>query len=235
MIPAIEVCGLIKTYPGGARVLNGLSFNVGTGEVFGLVGENGAGKSTLIKILATLLTPSAGQVRILGLDTRKYPARIKRRLGVATQDSHLDVRLSVRQNLRFHGRYFGLDSGKIDHAADYWLERLGLTDKAAERVYRLSGGTRRRLMLAKAFLTDPDLVILDEPTAGLDPEARLQVWEAVRVFRRQNKTVLLSTHHYEEARSLCDRLLLLREGRGECLNTLAEPAAPFSEGAVSLS
>lgn len=235
MTPAVEVCGLVKVYPGGARVLNGLSFNVGTGEVFGLMGENGAGKSTLIKILATLLTPSAGRVRILGLDTRKDPARIKRRIGVATQDSHLDVRLSVRQNLRFHGRYFGLESRRIDRAADDWLERLGLTDKAAERVYRLSGGTRRRVMLAKAFLTDPDLVILDEPTAGLDPEARLQVWEAVRAFRRQDKTVLLSTHYHEEARALCDRLLLLREGRGECLKTPPEPAARVPEEDASAS
>ena len=225
MTPAVEVRELVKVYPGGARALDGLSFDVGTGEVFGLMGENGAGKSTLIKILSTLLAPSAGQVRILGRDTRKDPAGIKRRLGVATQDSHLDTRLSVRQNLIFHGRYFGLDGRRTDAAADYWLERLGLGDKAAERVYRLSGGTRRRVMLAKAFLTDPDLVILDEPTAGLDPEARLRIWEAVRTFRRENKTVLLSTHHHEEARALCDRLLLLRGGRGECLKTPPEPSA----------
>lgn len=219
---AIDVRGLAKTYPNGRRVLQGLSFAVHRGEIFGLIGENGAGKSTLIKIIATLLTPSAGSVRVLGLDGLHSGVHVRRRLGVATQDCNLDNRLTVRQNLWFHGRYFGLDRRGAKQAADAWLETLDLTRHAAEKVHRLSGGTKRRAMLARAFMTEPELLVLDEPTSGLDPDVREVVWKTIHAFRQQGHTVFLSTHHFDEARALCDRFLLLREGRGQVLASLPD-------------
>lgn len=210
---AIQVSGVTKTFSNGFEAIGGISFSVGRGEVYGLLGLNGAGKTSLIKMLATLLRPTTGGIRIFDLDTMKHPVEIKRRIGVMPQESNLDTHLNVRQNLTFHCRYAGLAKKDYAPQVEEWLALLGLEGKATERVLRLSGGTKRRVMLAKAFLTDPELLILDEPTAGLDPDLRALFWDKVEEFRRNGGTVFLSTHYLEEAERLCDRIGILHGGR----------------------
>ena len=213
MQPAIAVSGLCVEYPNGQRALDGLSLQVMPGEVFGLLGANGAGKTTLIKVLTTLLRPTRGEVRVLGLDPCGHPETIKRQMGVVPQENNLDVDLGVRANLTFHCRYFGM--GRADYTAkvEHWLAALGLEDKADGEIVHLSGGTKRKVMLAKAFLTSPKLLVLDEPTSGLDPEIRAVIWRHIRDFRDGGGTVFLSTHHLEEAERLCDRVAMVRHGR----------------------
>lgn len=210
---AIAVSNLTVTYPNGQRALDGLSLEVRHGEVFGLLGANGAGKTTLIKVLATLLRPTSGEVRVLGLDPAREAAAIKRGLGVVPQENNLDVDLDVRANLAFHCRYFGMKPSEYADRIAHWLAVLGLEDKAGGEIMQLSGGTKRKVMLAKAFLTSPRLLVLDEPTAGLDPEVRAAIWRQVQSFRAAGGTVFLSTHHLEEAERLCDRVALVRGGR----------------------
>ncbi|NTV96923.1 MAG: ABC transporter ATP-binding protein [Thiobacillus sp.] len=210
---AIAVDGLDVVYAGGHKAVDGLSLSVRRGEIFGLLGANGAGKTSLIKILATLLRPSAGRVRVLGRDPAAGADAIKRRLGVVPQDNNLDVDLDVRGNLHFHCRYFGLARSEYRPAVERWLATLGLADKAGAEVMHLSGGSKRKVMLAKAFLTGPELLVLDEPTTGLDPEIRAVLWRHIRDFRAQGGTVFLSTHHMEEAERLCDRVAVMRRGR----------------------
>lgn len=210
---ALSVNQATVAYANGARAVEDLSFRVRQGEIYGLLGLNGAGKTSLIKAVATLLRPAAGSIRVLGLDTRDRPADIKRRIGVVPQENNLDTYLDVRRNLVFHCRYAGLPKKVYAPRVEEWLALLGLEQKAGERVLHLSGGTRRKVMLAKAFLTDPELLVLDEPSAGLDPEIRAQLWEQVREFRRRGGTVLLSTHYLEEAERLCDRIGVLHRGR----------------------
>lgn len=213
MPSAIAVSDLTVAYPGGQRALDGLSLAVRHGEIFGLLGANGAGKTTLIKVLTTLLRPTAGRVRVLGLDPGRDGAAIKRGLGVVPQENNLDVDLDVRANLAFHCRYFGIGPAESGRRIAHWLAMLGIEDKAGAEIMQLSGGTKRKVMLAKAFLTSPHLLVLDEPTTGLDPEARTTIWRQVRDFRRDGGTVFLSTHHLEEAERLCDRVALVRRGR----------------------
>lgn len=221
MPSAIAVSNLTVTYPNGQRALEGLSLEVRHGEVFGLLGANGAGKTTLIKVLTTLLRPTSGEVRVLGLDPRREAAAIKRSLGVVPQENNLDVDLDVRANLAFHCRYFGMKPTEYtDHIA-HWLAVLGLEDKAGGEIMQLSGGTKRKVMLAKAFLTSPRLLVLDEPTSGLDPEVRAAIWRQVQSFREAGGTVFLSTHHLEEAERLCDRVALVRSGRVVACDTPA--------------
>lgn len=212
MMPAIAVEHLQCRYPNGTLALRDLSLDVGVGEVFGLLGVNGAGKTTMIKVLSTLMRPSAGRVRVLGRDVTKDRVAIKRRIGVMPQDINLDTYLDVRQNLIFHCRFHGIAKRESALRVERWLEALGLRDKALEPVLRLSGGTKRKVMLAKAFLTEPEFLILDEPTAGLDPEMRTFVWDSVLDFRRTRRTVFLSTHYMEEAERLCDRIGILHDG-----------------------
>lgn len=213
MDAAVEISELTKVYPNGCRALSGISCEVRKGEIFGLLGVNGAGKSTTIKILTTLMQPTSGYVKVLGRDVVNDAVGIKRRLGVVPQENNLDIRLTVRQNLVFHSRYFGLGKRAYSERIEIWMEFLGITDKRDEEVFHLSGGTRRKVMLAKAFLTDPDMLILDEPTSGLDPQVRMSVWEKIEAFRESGRTVLLSTHHLEEAERLCDRIGVIHNGR----------------------
>lgn len=210
---SVEVSDVTKTFSNGLEAIGGISFSVGCGEVYGLLGLNGAGKSTVIKMLATLLRPTSGCIRIFGLDTMEHPVEIKRRIGVVPQENNLDTHLDVRQNLAFHCRYAGLVKKDYAPKVEEWLALLGLEEKAAERAMRLSGGTKRKAMLAKAFLTAPELLILDEPTAGLDPGVRALFWDKVGEFRRNGGTVFLSTHYLEEAEWLCDRIGILHGGR----------------------
>lgn len=209
----VEVSDVTKKFSNGFEAIGGISFNVGRGEVYGLLGLNGAGKTSIIKMLATLLRPTTGGIRIFGIDTTEHPAEIKRRIGVVPQENNLDTRLDVRQNLIFHCRYAGLAKNNYAPQVEEWLALLGLEGKTTEAILRLSGGTKRKVMLAKAFLTDPELLILDEPTAGLDPELRALFWDKVEEFRRNGGTVFLSTHYLEEAERLCDRIGILHGGR----------------------
>lgn len=221
---AVLVDQAAVVYPSGVKAVEGLSMCVRHGEVYGLLGLNGAGKTSVIKMLATLLRPAAGRVYILGLDTMAHPAEIKRRIGVVPQENNLDTCLDVRQNLAFHCRYAGLAKKDYAPRVEEWLALLGLEGKATESVLRLSGGTKRKAMLAKAFLTGPELLILDEPTAGLDPDVRALLWDKVGEFRRNGGTVFLSTHYLEEAERLCDRIGILHGGRLVAEGTVADLA-----------
>ncbi|MBV2206697.1 MAG: ABC transporter ATP-binding protein [Pseudomonas sp.] len=234
MSPTIVIEHLSVVYPNGQHALDGLSLHVQPGEVFGLLGANGAGKTTLIKVLASLLRPSRGTVRVLGLDPGEQPETIKRHLGVVPQENNLDVDLDVRANLIFHCRYFGLRRIEIRTRVGHWLEQLGLTDKAGAEIMHLSGGTKRKVMLAKAFLTSPQLLVLDEPTSGLDPEIRASIWRHIRTFRDGGGTVFLSTHHMEEAERLCDRVALLRQGRIVACDTPAALVTGLDGGLEAL-
>ncbi|MEW6291742.1 MAG: ABC transporter ATP-binding protein [Pseudomonadota bacterium] len=219
---AVSTEQLTLAYPNGTIALADLSIDIRQGEIFGLLGLNGAGKTSLIKAIATLLRPLAGRVHVLGMDTYSHAAEIKRRIGVVPQENNLDTRLNVRQNLLFHCRYAGLSSALAEIRTARWLSTLQLEDKGNASVLGLSGGSKRKVMLAKAFLTEPELLILDEPSAGLDPGVRGMLWEYVRTFRRAGGTVLLSTHYLEEAEQLCDRIGILN--RGTLVSTTAMAA-----------
>ncbi|MBI4680874.1 MAG: ABC transporter ATP-binding protein, partial [Nitrospirae bacterium] len=196
---AIEAINITKTYPNGIRALDGVSFGVSRGEVFGLLGANGAGKTTLIKIITTLLKPNSGNVKVLEMDVQQHPVKVKKMLGVVSQDINLDTYLTVKQNLFFQCRYFGVNEKEEDKRIAEWMELLGLKDYANEKIYTLSGGTKRKVMVARSFITDPEILVLDEPTSGLDPVVREVVWERILRFKKSGRTVLLSTHHFEEA------------------------------------
>lgn len=219
---AVEVSDVTKTFSNGFEAISGISFGVGRGEVYGLLGLNGAGKTSVIKMLTTLLRPTTGGIRIFDIDTMEQPSEIKRRIGVVPQENNLDTRLNVRQNLVFHCRYAGLAKKDYAPLVEEWLALLGLEGKANEPVLRLSGGAKRKAMLAKAFLTRPELLILDEPTAGLDPSVRAVFWGKVSEYRRDGGTVLLSTHYLEEAEQLCDRIGILHGGRLAAEGTVDE-------------
>ncbi|MBI5788798.1 MAG: ABC transporter ATP-binding protein [Candidatus Schekmanbacteria bacterium] len=213
MRPAVEVINVTKIYPNGVKAIDGVSFSVGQGEVFGILGANGAGKTSLIKVITTLLKPTSGSVKLLGLDVQKNPAEGKNMLGVVSQDINLDTYLTVKQNLCFQCRYFGISGRDSEKRIAEWMELLGISDVAEAMIYTLSGGTKRKVMVARAFITDPKVLILDEPTNGLDPLVREVVWEQIIKFRQSGKTVLLSTHHFEEARKLCDRMGVIHRGK----------------------
>jgi ABC-type multidrug transport system ATPase subunit len=222
---AIHIRGLVRDYPGGIRALDGVDLGVSPGEIFGLLGVNGAGKSTLIKIISTLLRPHAGEVSVMGWDPRREAVKIKRLLGVVPQENNLDNELSLRQNLEFHCRYAGLPRRIYRPRVALWLERLELEEKQRARIMQLSGGTRRKVMLAKAFLTEPRMLVLDEPTNGLDPAIRQRIWEAIATFRRQGGTVFLSSHDLDEVEQLCDHAGVLHNGRLRGVQVIEREAA----------
>jgi len=209
--PAVVADELTFTYP--ERVaLDGISFRVEPGSLFGFLGPNGGGKTTLFRILATLLPPGGGSVRIFGDDVRSAAAAVRRRLGVVFQSPSLDLELTVRENLVHQGRLYGLGGRHLAERIDDGLERLGLTERAGEIAKTLSGGLRRRAEIAKSLLHRPEVLLLDEPSTGLDPGARRDLWRTLDELRRGGMTVLLTTHFIEEAEG-CDRLLLLDRGR----------------------
>jgi len=210
--PAVEVKNLICRY--GERVaLQGIGFAVSRGEVFGLLGPNGGGKTTLFRVLATLLEPDDGQARIFDLDVVRDSALIRRRIGVVFQNQSLDRRLTAAENLVHQGHLYGLRGAELSGRIDAVLERTGLAARRDHVVDTLSGGLRRRVELAKALLHQPDLLLMDEPSTGVDPRARLDFWEYLQTLRRESGvTILLTTHLLEEA-DKCDRLAVLDEGR----------------------
>lgn len=212
MSAALEISDLRHKY-GDRESLRGLSFSVGTGDVFALLGPNGGGKSTLFKIICTLLRPTSGTVEVFGVDAVRDPARARRRLGVVFQHPAVDPWLTVVENLRTHAHLYGLRGAVLPRLIERALERFGLTPRADDRVGTLSGGLRRRVELAKALLTEPPLVILDEPSAGLDPAARRDLLqELTRLRDDAGTTIVLTTHLMDEA-TVCDRVGILHEGR----------------------
>ncbi len=213
--------GLAKTYPSGTRAVRGLDLELRPGEIFGLLGPNGAGKTTTIGMLTTRIRPTGGRARVGGADLSD-PVAVKRAIGVVSQTNTLDRALSVRKNLLAHGWYFGLRSGEARSAADLLLEVFQLTEWADRKVRELSGGTAQRLMLARAVMHRPAVLFLDEPTAGLDPQSRLDTWDQLEQLHRIGQTILLTTHAMEEADRLCDRIAIVDQGQ---LLTLDTPAA----------
>ena len=211
---AIEVEGLVKSYPKGVMALDGLSFAVEPGSVFALLGPNGAGKSTAVKILTTLAKPDAGHALVTRLDVTENPDTVRRRIGVVAQGSGVDIQATGRENLRLQGQIHGIRGRAVEQRAEDLLERFGLSD-AADRIARgYSGGMQRRLDIAMALVHDPAVLFLDEPTTGLDPEVRAEMWaEIARLARARGKTVLLTTHYLEEADQLADRVAIVDRGK----------------------
>jgi ABC-2 type transport system ATP-binding protein len=213
--PAILVEGLVKVYPGPpeVRAVDGIDLEVQRGETFGLLGPNGAGKTTTVGACTTRVRPSEGRVVVDGIDVAAHPSRAKAHMGVVTQFNTLDRALSVWQNLYFHCRYFGMARVDAKRRADELLERFRLADRAIGMTIALSGGMAQRLQLARAVAHRPRVLFLDEPTAGLDPQSRLALWEMVDELKREGVTVLLTTHYMEEADSLCSRVAIVDHGR----------------------
>ncbi|YCK35353.1 ABC transporter ATP-binding protein [Actinomadura sp. ATCC 39365] len=217
--PAIQVHGLEKSYK-ELNVLRGVDFEVARGSIFALLGSNGAGKTTLVKILSTLLRADAGTARVNGLDVAGQAARVRESISLTGQFAAVDEILSGRENLVLVARLRHLKNpGKI---ADDLLERFSLTDAGGRKAATYSGGMRRRLDIAMSLIGDPPVIFLDEPTTGLDPQARIEVWQAVRELAAQGTTVLLTTQYLDEAEQLADRIAILHEGRIIVNGTLAE-------------
>jgi ABC-2 type transport system ATP-binding protein len=216
---AIEVHGVEKSY-GDLRVLRGVDLEVARGSIFALLGSNGAGKTTLVKILSTLIRPDAGAAVVEGFDVAAQPARVRESISLTGQFAAVDEILTGRENLVLVARLRRLkDAGRV---ADDLLARFSLSDAAARRVSTYSGGMRRRLDLAMSLIGDPPVIFLDEPTTGLDPQARLEVWRAVRELAGQGRAVLLTTQTLDEAEQLADRIAILHQGRIIANGTLAE-------------
>jgi ABC-2 type transport system ATP-binding protein len=211
---AIEADGLVKSYPKGVTALDGLSFAVAPGSVFALLGPNGAGKSTAVKILTTLAKPDAGKAIVGRLDVIASPDSVRRAIGVVAQGSGVDIQATGRENLRLQGQIHGIRGRDIEDRAQELLERFGLAD-AADRIARgYSGGMQRRLDIAMALVHDPAVLFLDEPTTGLDPEVRADMWSEIgELARERGKTVLLTTHYLEEADQLAERVAIVDRGK----------------------
>ncbi|QYD70545.1 nodulation factor ABC transporter ATP-binding protein NodI [Paraburkholderia edwinii] len=209
---AIEFHRVEKCY-GGRKVVDGLSFDVRVGECFGLLGPNGAGKTTTLRMLLGIAAPDAGAIRLCGEPIPERARIARARIGVVPQFDNLDPDFTVHENLLVFGRYFGLNAKETRELVPSLLEFARLEHKADARVAELSGGMKRRLTLARALVNDPDVLVMDEPTTGLDPQARHLIWERLRSLLARGKTILLTTHFMEEAERLCDRLCVIEEGR----------------------
>lgn len=216
--PMISIDGLTKEY-GRNNVVSGLSLNVEKGELFGFLGPNGAGKTTTIRILTTLTKPTSGKVFINGFDVTHDPAAVKSQFGIVQQHMSLNRDLSVRENLEFHARLHHLSPQVRRERINELLEYVDLTEHADHLIDKLSGGLKRRTMIARSMLHRPRLLFLDEPTVGLDAQARRRVWDLIRRMKADGSTVFLTTHYIEEAEALCDRVGIIHRGRLIALGT----------------
>jgi ABC-2 type transport system ATP-binding protein len=213
---------LTKVYPGtDFAAVDQLDLDVGAGEIFGLLGPNGAGKTTTAGILTTRVVPTSGRGFVAGIDVATHPALVKQICGIVSQENTLDRQLTVWENLYFHGRLFGMGARTSRSVADELLEQFQLTRWAKASVYALSGGMAQRLMVARAIFHRPTVLFLDEPTAGLDPQSRLVLWELLGQLNGQGQTIMLTTHYMEEADRLCDRVAIMDHGRILALDTPA--------------
>jgi lipooligosaccharide transport system ATP-binding protein len=210
--PQILARGLVKRF-GAFTAVDGIDVEVRAGESFGFLGPNGAGKSSTMRMIGCVSPPSGGVLRILGLDPRRDGPAIRARLGVCPQLDNLDPELSVRENLTTYARFFGIPRRVARQRADELLDFVQLGERATSKVEPLSGGMKRRLTIARALVNEPDLVLLDEPTTGLDPQARHLVWERLFRLKQQGVTLVLTTHYMDEAEQLCDRLVVMDGGR----------------------
>ncbi len=221
--PIIETVGLTKTYPGtDFRAVDELNLRVGTGEVFGLLGPNGAGKTTTVGVLTTRVIPTGGQAFVGGIDVLQQPTLVKQIIGVVSQQNTLDRQLTPWENLYWHGRLFGMGAKESRQTADDLLEKFQLSRFGKASVYALSGGMAQRLMVARAIFHRPAVLFLDEPTAGLDPQGRLALWELLESLNAEGQTIMLTTHYMEEADKLCDRVAIMDHGKILALDTPGE-------------
>jgi len=210
--PPVEARNLVKRY-GDLAAVDGIDLDVPAGRCVGLLGPNGAGKTTTVKMLTGFTPITGGTARIFGLDVTTHPREVKALLGVCPQEDNLDPDFTTRQNLTVFARYFDIPAPEARRRADELLGLLSLTEKADVKIDALSGGMKRRLVLARALLNRPKLLVLDEPTTGLDPQARQALWQRVRRLRAEGTTILLTTHYMEEAAQLCDEVMLFDHGR----------------------
>ena len=222
---AIRTEDLRKTYRtarGDVPAVRGISLAVPDGEFFGLLGPNGAGKSTTIGMLTTLVRPSGGRAWVAGIDVSADPVGVKRRIGVVTQNNTLDMQLTVTENLEFRSRFFGLGPREAVRRAGQLIDAFGLGDRRTALATDLSGGQARRLLIARALVHRPEVLFLDEPTAGLDPQTRVNLWDILRVLREAGQSILLTTHYMEEAEALCDRIAVVDHGEVLASGTVDE-------------
>jgi lipooligosaccharide transport system ATP-binding protein len=210
--PLIRARGLVKRF-GDFTAVDGIDVAVAPGEAFGFLGPNGAGKSSTMRMIGAVSPPTSGELLVLGLDPAVHGPEIRARLGVVPQTDNLDVELTVEENLHVYGRYFGLPKATVRARAAELLDFVQLGDRAADKVEPLSGGMKRRLTIARALINEPDLMLLDEPTTGLDPQARHVLWERLYRLKQRGVTLVLTTHYMDEAEQLCDRLVVMDKGR----------------------
>src|SRR5215468_4387779 len=208
----VRARGLTKRF-GDFTAVDGIDFDLYRGEAFGFLGPNGAGKSSTMRMIACVSPPTDGELTILGADPRRDGPAIRARLGVVPQEDTLDVELTVRENLLVYGRYFGLPRAVIRERTAQLLDFVQLADRAGDKVEPLSGGMKRRLTIARSLINDPEILILDEPTTGLDPQARHVVWDRLFRLKQRGVTLILTTHYMDEAEQLCDRLVVMDGGR----------------------
>ncbi len=232
---AIEVTDLIKVYKTGTRAIDGISFHVARGEIFGLLGPNGAGKSTTIKILIGLLNPTAGELRINGVDIRAHPAEIKRATGYAAQETAIDDRLTGWENITLQGRFYHLPGREIRDRATEMLKMFNLYDRRKDLTATYSGGMLKRLDIACALIHRPQILFLDEPTLGLDVQTRQMIWDYIERLRTEYEmTIFITTHYMEEADALCDRLAIIDQGKIVALDTPDTLKASLGGDIISL-
>lgn len=208
---ALNVLNVKKTYD-GISVVNGITFDIKPGECVGILGPNGAGKSTTIKMIYGQVIPTSGELLVLGLNTKNDISQIRSRIGVVPQEDCLDTDFSALENLQLFGRYYNLDNDLIQAQAEHLLSEMKLTEFKHKQVDALSGGMKRRLTIARALIHNPQILLLDEPTTGLDPQARLWIWNYFERLKSNNTTLVLTTHYMEEAERLCDRIIMIDHG-----------------------
>ncbi|MCW3010181.1 MAG: transporter related protein [Solirubrobacterales bacterium] len=227
MTAALQITELRKQYPTGPEALKGVSLTIEPGEFFGLLGPNGAGKSTLIHCTTGLASPSSGAIEVFGHDAIDHYGKARQLVGLAPQDLNLDHFLTLEETLDFHGGYFGMPKKERKERAAELLDAFSLTAKRKERTRTLSGGMKRRLILARALMHRPELLILDEPTAGVDVELRLELWQYVQRINQEGTTILLTTHYLEEAEQLCSRIAFINGGEIVAEGTSPELARTY--------
>lgn len=231
MTVAVSLQNVYKAY-NQIPVVNDLSFEIEAGEMFGLLGPNGAGKSTTIGMLTTLTKPSQGNIQVAGFDVMRQRSHVKARIGVVLQQTSVNGDLSVWENMEFHGRLHHLPNPRRRQEIDRWLEYVELVDRRDSLAKTLSGGMKRRLQIARALLHQPEILFLDEPTVGLDPQTRRRLWEIIRDLNKQGITILLTTHYMDEVEYLCDRIGIMDGGKLIELGTLQEFRRTHGEGLV---
>jgi ABC-2 type transport system ATP-binding protein len=232
VVPALKIEKLRKTYSNGLLALDGISLEVQAGRFFGMLGPNGAGKTTLINSVMSLARPDSGRVEVFGWDAHREFREARRTIGVSPQEINLDKFLTVEEVLLYHAGYYGVEKRKARERTEELLERFALVVKRKDRVNTLSGGMKRRVMFARALMHDPEILFLDEPTAGVDIELRYSLWEYIRELNRGGLTILLTTHYLEEAEELCEEIALINDGKIAAQDTSAGLKARYDAKSV---